>query len=228
MSEPKLAINEIFYSIQGESTWSGLPCAFVRLKGCPLRCHYCDTSYAFSEGLKRSVTSIVEEVSKLDTRLVEITGGEPLIQPHVHTLMEALLDKGYEVLIETSGERDISVCDKRIHRIIDIKTPASGAADSFLETNYDDLRLNDEVKFVIMNKDDFDWALETTKSQQLIGRVRAVHFSPVMEQASNSDIAGAEALCPELLSGWVLASGLPIRLQLQVHKYIWPPQARGV
>lgn len=228
MPEHMLSINEIFYSIQGESTWSGLPCAFVRLKGCPLRCHYCDTSYAFTEGEKRTLSSIIEEVEKLNTRLVEITGGEPLIQPHVHELMAKFLDLGYEVLLETSGERDISICDSRVKRIIDIKTPASGAMDSFHEANYGYVNMNDEVKFVIMDKGDFDWAIDIVTNRDLLQKVNAVHFSPVMAQQENSSIEGSAELRPEELSAWLLDSGLPIRLQLQVHKYIWPPQTRGV
>ena len=228
MREEQLLIHEIFHSIQGESTWSGLPCTFVRLRGCPLRCNYCDTSYAFHEGEKMSLQDIIEQVNSFNTPLVEITGGEPLIQPNVHLLMRELLDQGYRVLLETSGERDLSLCDKRIHRIIDIKTPHSGAAGSFMQSNYDFLTQQDEVKFVITNREDFNWAMDTVEKNSIVHRVKAIHFSPVMEQASNSDVEGCEGLDPELLSNWILESNIPVRLHLQLHKYIWSPQMRGV
>jgi 7-carboxy-7-deazaguanine synthase len=228
MREEQLLIHEIFHSIQGESTWVGLPCVFVRLRGCPLRCHYCDTSYAFHEGQKLSIESIIQEVQRYSTKLVEITGGEPLLQSNVYSLMNALLEEGYEVLLETSGERDLSTCDSRIFRVIDIKTPCSGAADSFIQSNYDQLTLKDEVKFVITNREDFDWAVETVRQNNLLGKVRAVHFSPVMEQEGNSCIQGAKQLEPAILSEWILSSGMPIRMHIQLHKYIWAPQLRGV
>jgi len=228
MSEEHLLVHEIFHSIQGESTWSGLPCTFIRLRGCPLRCHYCDTSYAFHEGNKVSLHDILTQVNDYATNLVEITGGEPLIQPNVHPLMNSLLEQGYQVLLETSGERDLSVCDGRICRIIDIKTPNSGAADSFLESNYDVLAQNDEVKFVITEYEDFNWAIEIVRQHSLINRVNAVHFSPVMEQEGDTYIQGCNSLSPALLSNWILESKLPIRMHYQLHKYIWSPQTRGV
>ena len=228
MREEHLLIHEIFHSIQGESTWFGLPCVFVRLRGCPLRCHYCDTSYAFHEGNKLSIESILVKVRSFSTKVVEITGGEPLLQPHVYPLMDALLDEGYEVLLETSGERDLSTCDPRIYRIIDIKTPCSGAKDSFNEGNYKLLTARDEVKFVITNREDFDWAVQTVRQNNLVRKVKAVHFSPVMEQEGNSCIQGAEQLDPAVLSQWILSSRLPVRMHIQLHKYIWAPQLRGV
>ncbi len=228
MREEQLIVHEIFQSIQGESTWSGLPCTFVRLRGCPLRCNYCDTSYAFREGEKMSIKDILEDIHSFGITFVEITGGEPLIQPNVHLLMNRLLEQGYQVLLETSGERDLSTCDKRIHRIIDIKTPYSGASGSFMESNYDILAQQDEVKFVITNREDFDWAINTVQQYSLLRRVKAVHFSPVMEQASNSDVEGCDGLNPELLSNWILESNILVRLHLQLHKYIWSPQMRGV
>jgi 7-carboxy-7-deazaguanine synthase len=175
-----------------------------------------------------SIDDILAQLDEMNTTLVQITGGEPLLQQNVHALMERLLDTGYQVLIETSGDRDISVCDSRVHRIIDIKTPNSGAADSFLESNYANLTDDDEVKFVITNRDDFDWAIEVVHSQMLLQKVRAVHFSPVMEQAGDQFIDGASKLEPMVLSDWILESNVPVRMHFQVHKYIWPPQTRGV
>ncbi|MBC8309527.1 MAG: radical SAM protein [Phycisphaerales bacterium] len=228
MVEDDVLINEIFMSIQGESTWVGLPCAFVRLAGCPLRCHYCDTSYAFSGGERTTIEEVLNRLSDMKTMLVEITGGEPLIQPNVHLLAAALLEEGYKVLLETSGERDISVCDSRIHRIVDIKTPNSGAAGSFMESNFDSLGRDDEVKFVIVNREDFDWAIEIVQEQSLPNRVRAVHFSPVVDQVGNDSVEGCCALDPKELSNWIIESGEQVRLHLQIHKHIWSPETRGV
>ena len=218
------------YFAQSRANQLGLDCPvhLFGLRGCPLRCHYCDTSYAFHEGEKVSIQDILDQVKKFATNVVEITGGEPLIQPNVHPLMCQLLEQGYEVLLETSGERDLSFCDARICRIIDIKTPNSGAADSFMESNYEVLTQKDEVKFVIMDREDFDWAIDTVQQYSLINSVKAVHFSPVMEQESNAHIQGCESLNPIMLSNWILESNLPIRMHLQLHKYIWSPLTRGV
>jgi len=164
----------------------------------------------------------------MGTRLVEITGGEPLLQPNIHQLAHGLLEEGYMVLLETSGERDISVCDSRICRIVDIKTPNSGAGGSFLESNYAALEPNDEVKFVILNREDFDWSLEMAREHSLLTRVKAVHFSPVMAQDKNDVIDGCAALDPMQLSQWILESEESVRMHLQMHKYIWHPQTRGV
>jgi len=228
MSDHSLLVNELFKSIQGESTWAGLPCAFIRLSGCPLRCTYCDTSYAFSSGERIQLQDILLQVHEIGTKLVEITGGEPLLQPNVHKLADRLLEDGYTVLLETCGERDISVCDSRICRIVDIKTPNSGAAGSFLESNYDALEQNDEVKFVILNREDFDWSIEMVRSHSLLTHVKAVHFSPVMAQDENDAIDGCSALDPVQLSNWILECKEPVRMHLQMHKYIWHPQTRGV
>jgi len=228
MSEQFLLVNEVFRSIQGESTWVGKPCTFVRLKGCPLRCRYCDTSYAFHEGHRRSIQDVIDEVLDNGDSLVEVTGGEPLIHPQVHPFMKKLCDLGLQVLLETSGERDIQVCDPRIIRIIDIKTPNSGAGGSFLYSNIDDLRQSDEIKFVIIDREDFDWALQFVQEYNLLERVHAVHFSPVMEQAGNEHIQGCDGLEPVTLAQWILESGSAVRFHLQVHKYIWPPDKRGV
>lgn len=224
----ELKINEIFFSIQGESTWSGMPCIFVRLSGCPLRCSYCDTSYAFTEGSPMSLDQIINDITSHDAALVEITGGEPLIQPSVHPLMTQLCELGYTVLLETSGEREIGSCDSRVIKIIDIKTPGSGAANSFLDSNFDDLLPHDELKFVITNKEDFDWAVELVIRNSLHNKVNAIHMSPVMMQEGNKHIEGCEQLDPETLAGWILECNQPFRLQLQLHKYIWSPTLRGV
>ena len=228
MAVAQLNINEIFTSIQGESTWAGQACTFVRLQGCPLRCHYCDTSYAFREGSKKSVDEIVKQIINSDIELIEITGGEPLAQGTVYELIELLCDAGKTVLIETSGACDLVHCDDRAHIIVDIKTPCSGASDSFLETNYECLSKKDEVKFVITNREDFDWAMELTDKRDLRSIVKAIHFSPVMYQEKNADVQGAEKLEPDILAAWILEDAPWARLQLQVHKFIWPSTMRGV
>ncbi len=228
MAEKQLHINEIFLSIQGESSWSGLPCVFVRLRGCPLRCHYCDTSYAFEEGKCMPLDQIITQIQAFNCPLVEITGGEPLLQPHVHTLMERLSDLDFQVLLETSGQFPIGECDSRVHRIVDIKTPNSGAVGTFLDANYAQLCDMDEVKFVITCREDFDWSISMVRTHSLLARVKAVNFSPVMYQEGNKSIAGCEALPPHKLADWILDSGEKIRLHLQLHRYVWEPDARGV
>ena len=228
MSVEVLKVNEIFSSIQGESTWAGQACTFVRLQGCPLRCHYCDTSYAFREGTTISIAEILEKVQKIGIQVVQITGGEPLVQQSVHTLIRALCDLDFTVLVETSGMCDLQRCDSRTYKIVDIKTPSSGAADSFMESNYDVLLENDEVKFVITSREDFDWAVHVAKEKNLNNKVKAVHFSPVMEQKSMDEVQGCEALDPSLLATWILDDAPWAHLQLQIHKFIWHPSARGV
>jgi 7-carboxy-7-deazaguanine synthase len=228
MVENQLQINEIFLSIQGESSKAGLPCVFVRLCGCSLRCRYCDTSYAFREGEALSIECIIAKVQTFNCPLVEITGGEPLIQPRIFELMERLCDLGFDVLVETSGQISIADCDPRVVRIVDIKTPNSGAADSFLESNVRELTDVDEVKFVITNREDFDWAVQLVRDNGICDVVNAVHFSPVMFQDGNDCIDGCEALSPEVLAQWILDSEENIRLHLQLHRYIWAPNARGV
>lgn len=175
-----------------------------------------------------SLNRIIEEVDSHDASLVQITGGEPLIQPSVHPLMEQLCDRGYTILLETSGERDLHECDRRVIKIVDIKTPCSGAADSFLDSNFDALLPHDELKFVITNKEDFDWAVELVTRVSLHKKVNAIHMSPVMMQEGNKHIAGCEQLDPGALAGWILECNHPFRLQLQLHKYIWSPTLRGV
>lgn len=228
MAAPRLKVNEIYQSIQGESTWAGRACTFVRLQGCPLRCHYCDTSYAFREGNTFLVEEVVEKVSEIGLPLVQITGGEPLVQGAVFDLIESLCNLDKTVLVETSGACDIVHCDSRAHLILDIKTPCSGAADSFLESNYECLSKSDEVKFVITNREDFDWAKKVVLRKKLIEIVKAVHFSPVMEQERNADVQGAQQLDPSVLAHWILTEAPWANLQLQIHKYIWAPTLRGV
>ncbi len=215
-----LKINEIFYSIQGESTYAGQPCIFVRLTGCDLRCTYCDTEYAFFEGGRRTFDSIMEEVVSHPCRVVEITGGEPLLQKRVHGLMKRLCDQGYTVLIETSGAHDIGPVDPRVHRIMDLKCPGSGECARNRMENLPLLGPLDEVKFVIGSDEDYQWA----KAQVLAGRpgwadrVNAILFSPVFGK-----------ITPLELATRILADSIPpVRMQIQMHKLIWEPNQRGV
>ncbi len=227
----RLRVTEVFHSIQGESTWAGCPCVFVRLTGCHLRCRYCDTEHAFTEGAWRTVDEVVEEVRGHGAQLVQITGGEPLLQPAVHDLIRRLCDLGRTVLIETSGACDISPCDPRAIRILDLKTPGSGEAEKNLWTNIDELSDRDEVKFVITDRADYDWAKSVIEKHRLGERVRAVLMSPVFEQAPGEEIAGCPGLEPRTLAEWILddpPQGGPVRMQSQLHKLIWDPQMRGV
>ncbi|MSR45257.1 MAG: radical SAM protein [Phycisphaerales bacterium] len=223
-----LRINEIFFSIQGESTWVGAPCIFVRLAGCPLRCHYCDTEYAFREGSKRTIESLVEEVLANPCKLVEITGGEPLAQPAVHRLISRLLDAGRTVLIETSGAIDTGPVDPRAHIILDVKTPDSGESHRMIWDNLERLRSHDEVKFVISSRADYEYARQVTRDRGLVERCRAILFSPVHAQAKGLEILGAAGLHPRQLARWILEDQLAVRLQIQTHKVIWEPNTRGV
>ena len=231
MSADRLRINEIFLSIQGESTRAGCPCVFVRLAGCHLRCRYCDTAYAFTEGDGRTVDEVVQEVCSHSVGLVEITGGEPLLQKAVHPLTTALCDLGKEVLIESSGACDISRCDPRAIRIVDIKTPGSGEADRNLWSNLDHLTQRDEVKFVITDRADYVWAKSVIQRRRLAERCGAVLMSPVFEQPPGEEISGCPGLDPSALAQWMLADpwlGGTVRLQMQLHKFIWSAEARGV
>ncbi|MBT8487087.1 MAG: radical SAM protein [Phycisphaerales bacterium] len=227
-SEPSLRINEIFHSIQGESSWAGCPCVFVRLTGCHLRCTYCDTEYAFHEGARRLVADVVADVLAHPATLVEITGGEPLLQRAVHDLVRALADAGRTVLIETSGACDISTCDPRAIRILDLKTPGSGEVDRNLLENLEHLTDRDEVKFVITDRADYEWARSMIRTHRLPERCRDVLLSPVFEQAAGLEILGAGGLPLRDLAEWILEDGLAVRLQTQLHKWIWDPQTRGV
>lgn len=228
MPADQVLINEVFHSVQGESTWAGLPCVFVRLRGCPLRCNYCDTEYAFREGKARSVEEVVQEVASIGCPLVEITGGEPLVQRGVHPLMSRLCDLGHTVLIETAGAHDISVCDDRVIRIVDIKTPGSGESDRVHWGNIEHLRKQDEVKFVLVDRSDYEWMKQVVVDHKLTDRVDSVLVSPVFHQEGSRDIEGCEGLDPAELVSWILEDHLPVRMQMQMHKFIWDPKTRGV
>lgn len=213
----KLTVNEIYLSVQGESTWAGLPCVFVRLTACDLRCTYCDTEYAFYEGRKKTLGEVFDEVQAFGCPLVELTGGEPLLQKNVLPLMAGLCDAGKTVLIETSGAHDISRIDPRVHRIMDLKTPSSGECGRNLWANIEHLNQRDEVKFVLGSREDYEWAREQIAAHHLDQRVRAVLLSPVFGKINPQDIVE-----------WMLADRVPARFQLQMHKFIWEPRARGV
>ena len=212
-----LTVNEIFHSIQGESTHAGRPCVFVRLTACDLRCRWCDTPYAFHEGTKVSVDDVVADVEARGCDVVEITGGEPLLQPDVYPLMQRLLDAGKTVLIETGGHRSIAGVPPGVVRIVDVKCPGSGESDRNDWSNVAHLNRHDEVKFVIADRTDYEYAREVVQRERLLDKVNAVLFSPVHGE-----------LDPKLLSEWVIADRLPVRVQLQMHKYIWSPTTRGV
>ncbi len=213
----KLTVNEIYQSVQGESTWAGLPCVFVRLTFCDLRCTYCDTAYAFYEGKKMPLDEIAAAVRGFGCPLVEVTGGEPLLQPACVPLLAMLCAAGFTVLLETSGAHDISAVDPRVHRIMDLKTPSSGECARNLYANIAQLTDRDEVKFVLGSREDYEWAREMMREHGLAGKVRAVLFSPVFGKIAPSDIVA-----------WMLEDQLPARFQLQMHKFIWEPKARGV
>jgi 7-carboxy-7-deazaguanine synthase len=212
-----LTINEIFYSVQGESTYAGRPCVFVRLTACDLRCSWCDTPYAFHEGTKRSLDDVLHEVDGYDCPLVEVTGGEPLLQEAVYPLMESLVAKGKTVLLETGGHRSTARVPAGVVTILDVKCPGSGESERNCWENLARVRPHDEVKFVIKDRTDYEFARDVIAQQSLAGRVTAVHLSPVHG-----------VLDPKTLSEWVLADRLPARVQLQLHKYIWAPDTRGV
>ncbi|MGI8432264.1 MAG: radical SAM protein [Chthoniobacterales bacterium] len=215
--EKKLTINEIYFSVQGESTWAGLPCVFVRLTFCDLRCTYCDTEYAFYEGKKQSLGEIVDAVLAYDCPLVEITGGEPLLQKNVLPLMTLLADAGRTILLETSGAHDISAVDPRVHRIMDLKTPGSGEVARNLFANIEHLTERDEVKCVIGSREDYEWSREKVRTHRLAELCRAVLFSPIFGRID-----------PREIVDWIRADKLPVRFQLQMHKFIWTPTQRGV
>jgi 7-carboxy-7-deazaguanine synthase len=212
-----LTINEIFHSIQGESTYAGRPCVFVRLTACDLRCRWCDTPYAFHEGRKMSVDEVIADVESRGCQTVEVTGGEPLLQPDVYPLMQRLIDAGKTVLIETGGHRSIANVPAGVIRIMDIKCPGSGESEKNDWSNLAQLTAHDEVKFVIADRRDYEYARDIVTREHLPARVNAVLFSPVHGE-----------LEAQLLAEWVIADRLDVRVQLQVHKYIWSPQTRGV
>jgi len=203
-----MKVNDIFYSIQGESTFAGLPCVFVRLTGCNLRCKFCDTTFAYYDGFEISIDEIVQRAKNYNCKLVEITGGEPLLQPETPALAQRLLDSGFQVLVETNGSMDISALPSPIIRVVDIKCPRSGQSEKINWGNLHHLRTKDEVKFVITDRTDFDWAVSIVEKHHLLTK-NPVLFSPAFEK-----------LQPATLAQWILDTTLPIRLHLQQHKYI--------
>jgi len=243
-----LVVNEIYLSLQGESTFAGLPCVFIRLTACDLRCSYCDTAYAFTEGKKRDLAEVLAEIKRLaapfagdqpstiSTRLplVELTGGEPLLQKNSLPLMQALCDGGFTVLIETSGAHDISLVDPRVHRIMDLKCPSSGEVGRNLLSNLAHLKATDEVKFVIGTREDYDWARALMADHKLAGKCSLL-FSwvhPLAPEQQNKVLkqvpAGLTPITRKELAEQIIADALPVRFQIQQHKIIWPPEQRGV
>lgn len=212
-----LTVHEIYVSVQGESTYVGCPCVFVRLTACDLRCRWCDTTYAFTGGTKMSIDEVVSEVERHACRLVEITGGEPLLQHDVLPLAERLIERGHTVLVETGGHLPIDGLPDEVRAIVDVKCPGSGEAQKMHWPNLDALSKTDEVKFVIADRADFEYARDVVGRYGLVERAGAVLFSPVHG-----------VLKPDELAAWILESHLPVRLQLQAHKYIWGAEARGV
>ena len=215
-ANPVLTVNEIFYSLQGESLYAGLPCVFVRLTGCNLRCSYCDTTYAYASGTVLSIRNILDQTRQYQCRLVEITGGEPLCQPNTPALVDALLSAGYTVLMETNGTRDIRMVDSRCIKILDIKCPGSGESDKNDFENLNRLSANDQVKFVITDRADYEFAKNLLHEKWPQSFPWPVLFSPA-----------TPLLAPRKLAGWILADRLPVRLQLQLHKILWPEQEKG-
>ena len=248
MSET-LVVNEVYLSLQGESTFAGLPCVFVRLTACNLRCSYCDTAYAFTEGVKQPVETILTEVRRLAVPfnlqspvlnppcrlpLVELTGGEPLLQPNALPLMRALCDEGFTVLIETSGAHDISKIDPRVRRIMDLKAPSSGEVARNRWENIAHLKATDEVKFVLGTQEDYDWAKEQILTHRL-ATICPLLFSWVQPLAPEQQHpalkrvpAGQTPITRRELAERIIADALPVRFQLQMHKFVWPPEERGV
>ncbi|HUU13074.1 MAG TPA: radical SAM protein, partial [Terriglobia bacterium] len=212
-----MIITEIFKSIQGESTFAGLPCVFVRLTGCNLRCHWCDTAYAFHGGKKMAPEEVHDRVHKLGGKLVEFTGGEPLLQEEILPLTDRLLSEGYRVLVETSGERFVGELPKAVVKIVDVKCPGSGESERFCFRNLEAVDRKDQIKFVILDENDYRYARDFLVRYDLRNRGDEVTFSPVFGQ-----------LPPRQLAEWILRDGLEVRLGLQLHKFIWEPAARAV
>ena len=210
MQKDTLRLTEIFYSLQGEARTAGLPTVFVRLTGCPLRCHYCDTAYAFTGGEIHHLDAILEQVASYRPRHICVTGGEPLAQPNCLKLLGQLCDAGYEVSLETSGALDVSGVDGRVSKVVDLKTPGSGEVGRNLYANLDHLTPNDQVKFVICSREDYDWAVSKLIEYRLEQRAGEVLFSP-----SHGQVA------PRELAEWIVADNLPVRFQLQLHKILW-------
>jgi len=212
----RLRVHEIYVSIQGESTRAGRRCVFVRLTGCQMRCVWCDTAHAFYDGSWRSVDEVLDRVAGFQCALVEVTGGEPLLQPGALTLLRRLADRGYEVLLETGGGLPIEPVDPRVRRVLDIKCPGSGESEHNLWSNLLDLRATDEVKFVLADETDYDWAARLVREMRL-DEICPVHFSPVHGR-----------LPPAELAAWILRDRLAVRLSTQLHRQIWPDADRGV
>lgn len=212
-----MKVNEIFYSIQGESSYAGIPFAFIRLTGCNLRCTYCDTTYAFYEGQGKTIPEILDEIGKYPTRFALVTGGEPLLQKPVYELFAQLLESGYTVLVETGGQISLEKVDPRVHKIVDFKCPSSGMEAHNRYDNVQHLTRGDEVKFVVGDRSDFDWSCDVVRRYDLTARVANVLFSPVHPR-----------LPYPVLAAWVLDCGLAVKMQLQLHKIIWPDVQRGV
>jgi 7-carboxy-7-deazaguanine synthase len=212
----RVKVNEIFYSLQGESTHAGRPCVLVRLTGCQMRCVWCDSEHSFYEGRWMSLDEVLAEVAGHGCPLVELTGGEPLLQPGARPLLSALCDAGYEVLLETGGGLDIAGIDPRVRRIVDVKCPASGEAGNNHWPNLDQLTARDELKLVIASEEDYLWARDLVRERQLAARC-PVHFSPVWG-----------AVEPRDLAAWILRDRLPVRFQMQLHKLLWGAETRGV
>jgi len=210
-----LKINEIFKSIQGESTYAGLPCTFVRLAGCNLRCTYCDTNYAYYNGKELSDEEIVSKIDEYGVKCVEFTGGEPLLQEETPQMIKNLLDKGYNVLIETNGSICIGCLDKRLNIIMDYKTPKSSMSERMRPKNFDFLKKTDQIKFVLMDESDYDWSKKVISDNNLIERFDNILMAPAYS-----------VLSPKSLVTWVLRDNLQVRVQLQIHKYIWAPDER--
>jgi 7-carboxy-7-deazaguanine synthase len=227
-----MQITEIFKSIQGESTYSGMPCVFVRLTACNLRCSWCDSEYTFTGGKKMSPEEVYEAVESFSPNggLVEVTGGEPLLQEkEVIPFMQRLLDSGYTVLLETSGERPLERVPRAVVKIVDVKCPGSGEGDTFLPENLESLNSNDEVKFVLSDRTDYEYARSFVRRHDLARRVNAVLFSPAFRKhASGTRDASHCLLDPQELAEWMLADDIPARLSLQMHKFIWDPAMKGV
>ena len=211
-----LKINEIYYSVQGESTYAGRPCIFIRLTYCNLRCSYCDTEYAFYDGKDMEITDIMSEIKRWDCNLVEVTGGEPLFQDECIDLLNELVNSNYEVMLETGGSLSISDVPKKVVKIVDFKCPSSGMVKKNLWSIVDDLQAHDEVKFVIGNREDFDWAKDRITEYSL-DKICTLLFSPTFGEID-----------PQQIVEWILAENLPVRMQLQMHKMIWSPEEKGV
>jgi 7-carboxy-7-deazaguanine synthase len=227
-----MQVTEIYKSLQGESTHAGLPCVFVRLTGCNLRCSWCDSEYTFMGGHKMTVEEVLDEVLRLGCagRLVEITGGEPMLQEReVVPLMQRLMDDGYKVLLETSGERPLERVPAGVIKIVDVKCPDSGEGDTFCTENLETLTPHDEIKFVLSSRADYDFAREFTRGHNLAERVNAVLFSPAFRKDATGTRDSSHCLLdPQELAEWMIADNVPARLGLQLHKFIWDPAVKGV